>query len=147
MVIRLKELTASPESQICFDYTIELSGEEVHFEHPFQKPVRISGRVSDEAGVVRLQALVEAEVHTLCARCAAPVVYDKRVQVDFALVESAGPEDLADDVVVLDSDEVDIDAIAVPELILDMEMAVLCREDCKGLCPKCGKNLNEGPCS
>ena len=27
-----------------------------------------------------------------------------------------------------------------------MEMAVLCREDCKGLCPHCGKDLNEGPC-
>ena len=29
---------------------------------------------------------------------------------------------------------------------MDMEMAVVCDEDCKGLCPKCGKNLNQGEC-
>ena len=32
------------------------------------------------------------------------------------------------------------------ELILDMETSVLCQEDFRGLCPKCGKNLNEGDC-
>ena len=36
--------------------------------------------------------------------------------------------------------------LMVPELIMDMEMAVVCTEDCKGLCPKCGKDLNEGEC-
>ena len=39
-----------------------------------------------------------------------------------------------------------LDEILIPELLLDMEMTVLCREDCKGLCPKCGKNLNDGDC-
>ena len=33
------------------------------------------------------------------------------------------------------------------EIIVDYPMKVLCREDCKGLCPQCGKNLNKGPCS
>ena len=32
------------------------------------------------------------------------------------------------------------------ELLLHMELTVLCKEDCKGLCPKCGHDLNEGDC-
>ena len=32
-------------------------------------------------------------------------------------------------------------------LVLELPYRVLCREDCRGLCPKCGKNLNEGPCT
>ncbi len=33
------------------------------------------------------------------------------------------------------------------EIIIDYPMKVLCKQDCKGLCPQCGKNLNEGPCN
>ena len=55
-------------------------------------------------------------------------------------------EDLRDDVYLVESDAVELDDILIPELIMDMEMSVVCDEDCKGLCYKCGKNLNEGPC-
>lgn len=146
MTINLKDLAASPQGRICFDYTIDLSAEEVNFERPFPAPVRVVGQVSDEAGMIRLQAQVEAEVHTRCARCARPVVYEKNVPIDFLLVSGAAEDEESDDVIAVEGDDVELDGIAVPELLLDMEMAVLCREDCKGLCPKCGKDLNEGPC-
>lgn len=146
MIIHLKELASSPEGRICFDYTIDLSGEEVNFEYPFEEPVRVCGQVSDDAGMIRLTAQVAAAVHTRCARCNCPVVYNKTVDVDFALVSGFEGGEERDDVIAVSSDEVDLDAIVVPELLLDMEMAVLCREDCKGLCHQCGKNLNEGPC-
>ena len=146
MIISLKELAASPEGRICFDYTIDLSGEEVNFEYPFEEPVHVSGQIRDDAGMIRLAAQISAVVHTRCARCNRPVVYDKAVNIDFALVSAFAGSEERDDVIVVSSDEVDLDAIAVPELILDMEMAVLCKEDCKGLCQKCGKDLNDGLC-
>ena len=40
----------------------------------------------------------------------------------------------------------DIDGLVRNELILNLPMKVLCREDCKGVCPKCGRDLNEGAC-
>ena len=46
----------------------------------------------------------------------------------------------------LDGDAVDLDEVLSTCFILDMETKFLCREDCKGLCPTCGKNLNLGPC-
>lgn len=148
MQIRLQELATMPDYRARFDYTTDLSQEEVGFEFPFRQPVRLEGEVSDDAGAITLSATVHAHVTTRCARCGKPVEYDKETDVEFLLVkELEGEEDdLRDDVYLVESDVVELDDILIPELILDMEMAVVCDEDCKGLCPKCGKNLNQGDC-
>ena len=148
MQIRLQELATMPDYRARFDYTIDLSKEEVGFEFPFRQPVRLEGEVSDDAGAITLSATVYAHVTTRCARCGKPVEYDKETDVEFLLVKEleGEEEDLRDDVYLVESDVVELDDILVPELILDMEMAVVCDEDCKGLCPKCGKNLNQGEC-
>ena len=148
MQIRLQELATMPDYRARFDYTIDLSKEEVGFEFPFRQPVRLEGEVSDDAGAITLSATVYAHVTTRCARCGKPVEYDKETDVEFLLVKEleGEEEDLRDDVYLVESDVVELDDILIPELILDMEMAVVCDEDCKGLCPKCGKNLNQGDC-
>ena len=148
MQIRLQELATMPDYRARFDYTTDLSQEEVGFEFPFRQPVRLEGEVSDDAGAITLSATIHAHVTTRCARCGKPVEYDKETDVEFLLVkELEGEEDdLRDDVYLVESDVVELDDILIPELILDMEMAVVCDEDCKGLCPKCGKNLNQGEC-
>lgn len=148
MQIRLQELFSLPEHRAQFDYTIDLSQEEVGFEKPFRQPVRLVGEVADKAGAVTLRAQVQARVFTQCARCGRAVAYDKTTPVEFLFVkEIAGEEDgLRDDLFLIESDTVELNDILVPELILDMEMTVLCQEDCKGVCPKCGQNWNDGPC-
>ena len=148
MQIRLQELATMPDYRARFDYTIDLSKEEVGFEFPFRQPVRLEGEVSDDAGAITLSATVYAHVTTRCARCGKPVEYDKETDVEFLLVKEleGEEEDLRDDVYLVESDVVELDDILIPELILDMEMAVVCDENCKGLCPKCGKNLNQGEC-
>ena len=146
MIINLKDLAVAPQGRISFEYTIDLSQEEVNFEHPFAEPVCVTGELSDDAGMIRLTAHIAAVVHTRCARCNRPLVLDKEAGVDFALVVGRQDDVERDDIIALDSDRVDVDSIVVPELILNMDMAVLCDEDCKGLCPVCGKNLNEGDC-
>jgi Predicted metal-binding, possibly nucleic acid-binding protein len=145
MRISLRALATAENARIAFDYTIDLSKEEVCFAFPFPEPVRLSGIVQDNAGAVSLEGVIEARVHMRCARCNSPVIYEKWVPVRFLLAKSVQDED-KDDVFIIEGDEVDPAEVLVPELILDMEMAVLCREDCKGLCPKCGHDLNKGDC-
>ena len=48
--------------------------------------------------------------------------------------------------VYFEGDEIDLDEILSTCFVLDMETKFLCREDCKGLCDRCGSNLNLGPC-
>lgn len=145
MKISLNDVQASKENRIDFDYYLDLSSEVIGSEHPFKAPVHAEGYVADNSGVTVLKADVTAEVITACARCLAPVKYEQSVAV--FLILSRGPEsDEADDIIFVETDEVDLDEILTSELILNMKTAVLCSEDCKGLCPKCGKNLNEGDC-
>jgi len=147
MKVSLKELQSGVVSHIDFDYTIDLSKEEVNFERPFEKPVRIFGCISDMAGVLNLNAEIDADASGHCARCGKEISYNKHVFADFVLVqEDDGTADEGDGVFVV-GDEVDLDEILVPELILNMDMVVLCSEDCKGLCYKCGANLNESECT
>ena len=51
-----------------------------------------------------------------------------------------------DDIVLLDDDEVDVTELARDASILDMDTKFLCSEDCKGLCPGCGADLNRESC-
>ena len=51
-----------------------------------------------------------------------------------------------DEIVLLENDEVDLAELARDAFILDMDTKTLCSEDCKGLCPGCGVNLNREPC-
>ena len=145
MVISLRELARAPQQTICFDYTMDLSKEELNFEFPFEEPVRIVGDIEERLDAIQLTADIEAVVTTRCARCNKTVHYEKIVPVSFILSKDDSRSDM-DDIIVLDSDSVDLDEIMRSELILDMETSVLCQEDCRGLCPKCGKNLNEGDC-
>jgi uncharacterized protein len=74
-------------------------------------------------------------------------LFPKHLDLDLNafLAEELQDED-SEDIYLLDGDYADIDEIAFTTLVLNMEQRFLCKEDCKGLCPKCGKNLNDGPC-
>ena len=52
-----------------------------------------------------------------------------------------------DEIVLLEDGEVDVGDLARTAFILGMDTKTLCSEDCKGLCPRCGADLNLGPCS
>ncbi|HQP29583.1 MAG TPA: DUF177 domain-containing protein, partial [Syntrophales bacterium] len=43
-------------------------------------------------------------------------------------------------------DTLDLDPIVYEQILLQIPLKILCREDCRGLCPHCGANLNDGPC-
>ena len=71
---------------------------------------------------------------------------------EYFLFEAPAEEDLSDD-----EDEVDFSLVGedhtidlaepiMAAIVMETPFVVLCREDCKGLCPHCGANLNEGDC-
>ena len=51
-----------------------------------------------------------------------------------------------DDIILLDGSILDVGEVMTTEFILEMDIKNLCREDCKGICPKCGADLNTEPC-
>ena len=90
-----------------------------------------------------------------CSRCLEPLDLGIAMESQFLGSKDAelvaggshnlGSQDL--DVVFLAETVLDEEALAREHFLLHAPMHPLCREDCKGLCPQCGKNWNKGPCS
>ena len=73
--------------------------------------------------------------------------FDAPKSASFSCVLAQEKQDMEnDDIVLLDHDEVDLADLAGTAFILDMDTKTLCSEDCKGLCPGCGVNLNREAC-
>lgn len=116
----------------------------------FPSPMKVRGEITNTAGYMRMTLTMSCEYEAQCARCLSPVSGEFTLDLE----KTVAPRDLLGD---LDEDKLDEFAI-IEDGFLDMDeqlreqlemefpMRFLCKEDCKGLCPKCGKNLNEGEC-
>lgn len=95
--------------------------------------------------------LVRAHVAGTCDRCLEPAEFDLSGEVDgyylFEEPEQLGDdEDDADFELVAPDRTIDLSGALLSALVMETPFVVLCREDCRGLCPVCGANLNEGDC-
>ena len=111
----------------------------------FKRPPEASGEVVNTAGLLNLRGTLTAEMTCVCDRCGTAFDRKKVLSLDVPLAADVSDE-ASPEVFVIEGDGIDVSEVAETCFILDMEQKVLCREDCRGLCPQCGKNLNEGPC-
>ena len=111
-------------------------------------PVAVSGRLQATGeGRYYWHGSFRTTVAGECARCLAPVT--AAVAADVGALFGADAEGLDDPdayTVSADAREIDLRPAIREELILAAPRYLLCREDCRGLCPRCGKDLNAGPC-
>ena len=103
-----------------------------------------SGRAFDLSGFIRLTGRVTAVLSAPCARCLAPVREDFSVNVDFPIATE--PVESEEETLVTESEKIDLQELALETIYTNLPLRLLCREDCKGLCPKCGVNWNEESC-
>ena len=113
-------------------------------------PLRVKGRLSS-AGPGRFywHGTIEGDVNLPCRRClgAASGHVSEDAHLIFAEAGAEGVED-DPDVFLLDdrSPELDLRPAVREQWLLHVPGFALCRDDCKGLCPTCGTELNLGPC-
>ena len=116
----------------------------------------VEGRASRKRDEVKIKGVIRGAVEVACDRCLTPVAGALEVEFDAAFVPreravSAGEnvelqeEDLA--VSVYEDEAVDVDELVREQILLALPTRQLCREQCLGLCPTCGKDLNAGRCS
>ncbi len=148
MLLDLGTIITQPGASLPFSLEMDFSEMAFGSSHPASEPVSVSGRVRNEAGVLILTATLHTLLHCVCDRCAVPFdrVFDQPVEA--VLVPELAHEESEDDWTFLLKDGcADLDEILTAGFVLNMESKLLCSPDCKGLCPTCGKNLNQGPCS
>lgn len=146
MRISLLSLLNSERETIPISCVCDFSELELWGERPFKNGVKVEGRVENRAGTIKLKAAVNAPYEMLCARCLAPVSGVLLGDIDCEVVPSSFEED-GERLLLTENGELDILEAARAYVLLNMPAKVLCSKDCRGLCPICGKNLNEGGCA
>lgn len=129
-----------------FSYELDLSEQELSGVKPFSTPVRVSGSVGNHTGVVELSAKAEFVLDMNCDRCAKPIKLALTADVFHTLVTSLNDE-ANDELLLVNELRFDLDPLVTEDIFLELPSKFLCSEDCKGVCPKCGKDLNTGSCS
>lgn len=122
--------------------------EEFHGENIKNKPEiqLILENIGKGKALIKGKAVLEFILP--CDRCLKPV--ETQVELDFErevlAPELVTNEETKEDQHFVDDYELDVEALLLEELQLSWPSKILCDEECKGICKKCGQNLNEGTC-
>jgi len=87
-----------------------------------------------------------ARVSQPCVRCLDPVVEDVEFDVNETYLLNGEEDPDQEDVFALESDVLDVSDVVRQNLLIEVTEFPLCKEECKGLCPECGANLNSTAC-
>ena len=129
-----------------FSFELDLSSQELSGTKPFVAPVRVSGSAGNYTGIVELRAKAVFELETSCDRCAKPITLPQETEIFHTLVTHLNDES-NDELMLVNELRYDLDPLITEDIFLDLPSKLLCSEDCKGVCPRCGKDLNQGSCS
>lgn len=145
MLLKLENLFENEGEHLELDQAFDFSGEELGGVHPFVSPVRIQGEIRNRAGIVSMRAEAAFTYRAPCDRCAADTARDMLIPLEHVLVTHLDEEDTGEFIIV-EGMQLDLAALVWEDILLALPTKFLCRADCKGLCPACGKNLNDGSC-
>jgi len=147
MRLELSTIIDRPGEKLDFSTSVDLSDLVYGTSNPVTEPVLASGTVRNTAGVLVMKGLITTCIHGTCDRCATDFDRKMEIPIDAVLVTELANEENEDEwVFPLEADTADLDDIVRTVFVLNMDSKLLCKEDCAGLCCKCGKNLNSGPC-
>ena len=126
-------------------------------DYRFDEPVSWHVEVTNTGAALLVMGQARGRGRCACARCLEEVELDFQGDIEgYLLIEEGAPADFGDgedapgedEFEVLPADHiVDLEPMIRAALMMDAPQQPLCSDDCKGLCPSCGANLNAGPCS
>ena len=147
MLLGLKEIMDCPGAKVSFSHSFDLSDLRYGTGYPVSQPVLSEGTVRNTAGVLVMTGTVSTCIHGQCDRCAAQFQRDVTFPIRVVLTEHLeNEEDEDEEVFPLQGESADLEEIVRTVFVLNLDSKLLCKPDCKGLCCRCGKNLNDGPC-
>ena len=147
MIIDINPILKGEKKQIDVEYLLSIENEidEIEFAEAF--PVK--GCVKDMAGYITLNLEADVKYKTSCARCLIPIAESMLIGFEKTVVaeDTELQNEDNDDYIISKEGFIDVDEALVEQILLELPMRHLCKEDCKGLCPKCGCDLNKNECN
>jgi DUF177 domain-containing protein len=124
----------------------------------FKGPLTVTLRVRPTAGMFQVDGHLRGMASLICGRCLAPVdtPLNSTFRLSFARTIPGDDTDVSSEthelqaeelgVVLFEGDAIDFRDVIQEQVIMAIPMQPLCRTECRGLCARCGANLNDGPC-
>ncbi len=132
---------------------------ELSLEDEFVRPTvetTVEGRASRKRDEVKVKGVIRGAIEVACDRCLKPVAGNLEVEFDAAFVPKEKAPSATDNVELQEEDlavdfyedeAVNVDELVREQILLALPTRQLCREECLGLCPTCGNDLNAAQCS
>ena len=137
MLIDISRIKSSTGDVLVIDETLDISELDPAFSD-----VKVEGKIKNIAGVLTIKAVISGTYTSVCDRC----MEDASVKLESTLDTIFDLNEAKDDSLTLENGKINLDRTAYDALSLEIPMVILCKEDCKGICPHCGKNLNLEEC-
>ena len=148
MRLGLSKIIDCPGASVPFSTSVDLSDLRYGECYPVSEPVLASGTVRNTAGVLMMTGTIHTTIHGVCDRCATDFDQQVTFPIDVVLVTELSNEENEDEwVFPLEGDNADLEDIVRTVFVLNFGSKLLCKPDCKGLCCRCGKNLNNEACT
>ena len=146
MIIGFSDITS--RVQRTKDISYESKEDSFFFDNEkieFASNLIVNGNIEYDAGLIILRGKVKTNLKLTCSRCLDTYIYP--IDIDIEERFTNDDSNLDEDVIFVKGDEIDITEIVENAIISSLPIKKLCKEDCKGLCQKCGCNLNHETCS
>ncbi len=137
MLIDISKIKGSTGDTLVIDTALDISELDPAFSD-----VKVEGKIKNIAGVLTIKATVTGTYTSICDRC----MEDASLKLEAKLDTIFDLNEAKDDSLTLENGKIDLDRTAYDALSLEIPMVILCKEDCKGICPHCGANLNLEEC-
>ncbi len=147
MDINLSDIIKNGAESLSFSGKVETEPiKYMGLEISFEDAVSVEGLVkAGTDGVAMLEAVVKGTLCTSCARCLKPIKEAFEAKLSETLIREDSEQQI-EDAIVYEGYTLPLDEIVINCILTNIDVKYLCSEECKGLCPKCGKDLNEGDC-
>ena len=142
MLLNIAKAKAEPGKVFRAEFEQMPSCEEFPLNYEIVKPVKVAVNYSYTGDTLFVQGEFSAKLKVCCSRCLKEFIYEAKGEF-----EEEFAHELTDEIsYLLEDDNVLIDKLILDRISVELPQRFLCDEDCKGLCPKCGANLNERSC-
>lgn len=146
MFIELGDIFENEGGSVPFDCIVKTDGSDCAEDPCFVSGIHCVGKVENRAGIVRLTGFVDFDYRAPCDRCAAESQKHFSVPIDHELIRRLHADRKDDDYVLVEGTGVELGELVYEDAVFSLPMRYLCKDDCKGLCPICGADLNAGAC-
>ncbi len=147
MELNLLPILNCEGKRLAIDAALQL---DLHPEDTFclLEPIEVKGQLVNIGGSLELDAEGRAKLTLTCDRCAETFEAEIPFQIQerFKKEDNTGEEETNPDITILEGTTIHLEELVYDALVLSMPTKVLCKEDCKGICPICGQNLNQNAC-